>query len=77
MLPRITNPEWATLCFDLIVPDDDPKRVDALIHLIAGLAPSEEENRQKSEVAWALIEYGFRKLPECGIAARKHLGVPV
>ena len=74
-VPRIPTTEWAVACFERIYKDDDPEQLDALLELLGGLCPTLEEAKHKHDVTWDVIEYGYRKTPDCDLAARRYLGV--
>jgi hypothetical protein len=77
MTPHTPTPEWAITRFNEVVQDDDPERLDAFLHLMASVAPTEQENKLKHEIAWAVIDYGYRKTRDCQEACRRYLGVAV
>ena len=79
MIPQVPTPEWAIECFDRVVRCDDPEIIDALLELLAGIAPdgdwdhADENKPYKYDAAWAAIQYGFRKTIHCEEACREHL----
>lgn len=75
LAPHHPTPEWAVACLDRILKTDDPDALDALLVLLVGLAPTEEEERFKHDAAWAAIEYGYRKTGDCDESCRKYVGL--
>lgn len=81
MIPQYPSPEWALDRFNRIVKSGDPDSIDALIELLAGLAPDrdidrpDEYKRYKYDAAWAAIYYGFTKTTHCESACREYLGI--
>ena len=68
------TPEWAESCVDRIVTSGNSDQVDALMELLAAIAPTQKEEKYKHEIAWAAIEYAFKQTEHCRKACRKHLG---
>lgn len=77
MIPHAPTPDWAKRCVDRIVKTDDPDMLDALMELLAAVAPTEDEEKYKSEVAWAAIDHAFTMSEHCRRSCRQHLGVAV
>lgn len=77
MNPHAPTPEWAIASVDRITASGDPDQLDALLMLLAGIAPTEEQDRYKCDAAWAAIEYGYTKTQDCANACRRYLGVAV
>lgn len=77
MKPHSLSPDWAISCFDRIVKDHDPDAVDALMELLAGIAPTEEQDKYKCDAAWAAIYHGYKQSGDLTRAAREYLGVAV
>lgn len=78
MTSHAPTPDWVVEQLDLIFQyAEDPEVVDALIRLLAALAPSEEQDKFKHEAAWAGIVHGYKKTPDVHDAARRYLGIAV
>jgi hypothetical protein len=77
MIPHAPTPDWAKSRIDLIVPRDDPKALDALLELLAAIAPTQDEEKYKHEIAWAAIAHGYKKTQDCYEACQRYLGVAV
>lgn len=75
--PQSLSPDWAITCVDRIIKDDDPDQLDALLELLAGVAPTEEQDKYKHEAAWAAIEHGYKQTRDLPRAARAYLGIAV
>lgn len=75
MPSHLPTPEWAEVCIDRIVKNDDPDQLDALLELLAAIAPTKKEEKYKNEIAWAAIDYGYKKTDDCRKSCRKYLGV--
>jgi len=72
------TPDWAVSKVKRILEDvDEPEVADAIIHLLAAVAPTQEQDKFKHEAAWAAIDYGFTKTSELRNAARRYLGIAV
>jgi hypothetical protein len=56
---------------------DDPELMDAVLHLVAGVAADKDSDKFKHEAAWAAIDYGFTKTAGLRKAAQDYLGVAV
>lgn len=78
MTPQTLTPDWAVSKVKRILADaDEPEVVDAIIELLAAVAPTQEQDKFKYEAAWAAIEYGYTQTADVHIAARRYLGVAV
>lgn len=78
MTPHAPSPDWARQRIDTILNDtDDPEVLDALLELLAALAPTEDQDKFKHEAAWAAIERGYFRTEDARLAARRYLGVAV
>lgn len=72
------TPDWAVAKIKTVLNEtDDPEAVDAMLELLAAVAPTPEQDKFKHEAAWAAIEYGYTKTADVRIAARRYLGVAV
>jgi hypothetical protein len=60
---------------DRIMKTDDPDMLDALLELLAVVAPTEEEEKYKHEMAWAAIDHGYKRTDDCRKSGRRYLGV--
>lgn len=75
MVPHSLTPDWAVSCVKRIIKTDDPDQLDALLELLAGIAPTEEEEKYKYDVAWAAIDFAYQGTADCHISCRQYLGV--
>lgn len=77
MIPERPSPEWAINCLDRILTTDDPDVLEAVLELLAGLVPTETENKYKYDAACAAIDYGYSKTEHCRRSGRQYLGLAV
>jgi hypothetical protein len=70
------SPEWAVALMDKIIPTDDQEALQALLELLAGIAPTSEEEKYKHDAALAAIDYGYRKTVDCDNACARYVGIP-
>lgn len=75
MSSHLPSPEWAESCIDRIIKSDDPDQLDALLELLAAIAPTFNEEKYKHDLAWAAIDYGYRQTDDCRKSCRRYLGV--
>jgi hypothetical protein len=75
MMPHSPTPDWARSRIDLIVPSDDPRALDALLELLAAIAPTVEEEKYKNELACAAIDHGYKRTEDCRLSGRRYLGM--
>lgn len=74
-LPQIPTSEWAIACFDRIYTGGNPDQLDAILELLGGLLPTQEESKHKHEVTWDVIDYAYGKTSDREEAARRYLGL--
>jgi len=77
MIPQSPTSDWAKSRIDVIVPRDDPEALDALLELLAAVAPTQEEEKYKHELAWAAIDHGYKRTKDCCDSCRRYLGIAV
>jgi hypothetical protein len=75
MMPHTPTPDWAISCMERIMKSDDPDQLDALLELLAAIAPTEGEEKYKHEIAWAAIDHGYKRTEHCRKSGRRYLGV--
>ena len=75
MIPHSPTPDWGKSQFDKIVKCDDPEALQALLELLAVIAPTEQEEKYKYEIAWAVIQHGYRRTADCDKSCRRYLGI--
>ena len=69
------TPEWAESQMDLIINGNTEEQLNAALGLLAAVAPTLKEQKYKHELAWAAIEYGYKKTDDCRRACREFVGV--
>lgn len=67
------TPDWAESCIDRILTGDDPDQLNALLELLAAIAPTFTEEKYKHEIAWAAIHYGYKKTEHCRDSCRRYV----
>lgn len=77
MSSQIPTPEWAESQMDLVINGDADEQVEAVLRLLAAIAPTLKEQKYKHEIAWSAIDYGFKQTEHCRKACRRHLGIAV
>lgn len=77
MVPHTPTPAWIESCMDRITKGYDPDALDALLDLLATIAPTEDEEKYKHELAWIAIQHGYRQTEDCSKSCYRYLGVAV
>ena len=77
MASQLPTPEWAESQMDRIRYGDPEERLDAVLALLAAVAPTLKEQKYKHEIAWAAIDYGYKHTKDCRQACRRYLRVAV
>lgn len=78
MTSHSPTPDWAVSKIKTALDNsDEPEGLDAILELLAAVAPTQEQDKFKYEAAWAAIEYGYKRTSDVKLAARKYLGVAV
>lgn len=78
MIPQSPTPERAVKCMKHVAKYGDQELLDAVMELIATVAPDKDSDKFKYEAAWAAIDYGFTQSPSAvRKAAQEYLGVAV
>lgn len=77
MASQIPTPEWAESKIDQIRNGNPEEQLDAVLELLAVVAPTLKEQKYKHEIAWAAIDYGYKQTEDCRKSCRRYLGVAV
>ena len=77
MASQIPTPEWAESKIDQIRNGNPEEQLDAVLELLAAIAPTHKEQKYKHEIAWAAIDYGYTKTDDCRKSCRRYLDVAV
>lgn len=77
MVPHTPTPEWAIYCMNRITKGYDPDSLDALLDLLAAIAPTIDEEKYKHAVAWAAIRHGYKQTEDCDKSCLRYLGIAV
>jgi hypothetical protein len=78
MVPQNPTPAWAEQCVDRIIKGYDADQIDAFMSLLAAIAPTEDEEKYKHEIAWTAISHAYKQTDDCLESCRRRvLGVAV
>jgi len=65
------TPEWAETQIETIDDTDDEDQRNALIALLASIAPSYTENKYKHEIAWRAMRHLYKRMRHCEQSCRE------
>lgn len=72
-IPRSPTPGWAEEKIrTLLENNDEPEVLEAVLELLAAIAPTKEQDKFKHEAAWAAIDLGYCRTEDCRASSRRY-----
>lgn len=71
-VPHSPTPDWAVSKMRTLIENADPEVLEVALELIAGVCPTEDQDKFKHEAAWAAIDIGYHHIDDCRRSARRY-----